>query len=527
MAGGHQKAGGSRIGAVGGSFLRLDTGITTKAGIGNAVQTGTDARAPVDHRRQMSMGWKRLAASVVVGVTTLGTNERLVAQTPRAASPFAAVRGYVFDSLLTNATMPGARISLSGPTNREIVADGRGRFTTDSLAPGRYQIAFAHEKWEEIGYQPEARNVDLRAGIVTPLFLSSTAGAAIAAGVCPGPRDLEGVVIGGLIDIATNRPVVGGEIRVEWSERVISRELGLTSYLKFAKATSDSLGRYAICSIPTDVAMLFRARVGGVDGPPLELDLKGRPLAIRTLTVDRGAAPDSTALGGTTSSRRTAQLRGTVRAADGSPLNEAQVLVLGIDGGARSSGTGTWQLDSLPGGTHTVEFRAIGFARHRQLVDLKPGQPVEVDVRLARVAVALPELTVKVAPRLAEFDQRRTNMGGAGHFMTRDDIARRNPLRTEELFRTVPGFSVEPSGGFEYRVVSTRGAGSNGRCSPDFYVDGVKTVVDPQTGGGLPVQPGEIHGIESYAGGATTPAQYQSQGGCGAILIWTQRGGRR
>jgi len=448
----------------------------------------------------------------------------LAAQTPRQASPFAAVRGYVFDSLLTTGTLPGASVSLSGPTNRTITADQRGRFFSDSLAPGRYTIAFTHHRWEEIGYIPPDRTVDLRAGVVTNLFLSSTAGDEIARRVCPGAgAEAGGAVLGGLLDVTTSRPIAGGEVRVEWSERVVSRELGLTSYVKFAKGTTDSLGRYAICGVPTDVAMLFRARVNGIDGAPLELDLKGRILAIRTLSFDRTRGQVDSVAG----PRGTAQLKGTVRAVDGSPLNEAQVLVLGLDDGARTTATGAFQLDSLPGGSHTVEIRAIGFGRQRQLVNLRPGQAAEIDVRLTRVAVVLPEVTVTAPARTAEFDQRRTSMAGAGHFMTRDDIARRNPLRTEELFRVVPGFSIEPSGGFEFRVVSTRGTGTSGRCSPEFYVDGVKIVVDPQTGGGLPVTPGEIYGIESYSGSASTPAQYQSQGGCGAILIWTERGGRR
>jgi hypothetical protein len=112
-----------------------------------------------------------------------------------------------------------------------------------------------------------------------------------------------------------------------------------------------------------------------------------------------------------------------------------------------------------------------------------------------------------------------------GHFITEADIARRNPLRTEDLFRTVPGLSVVPSGGFDYTVVSTRGADFNGQCSPDFYIDGAKVTVDPMIGGGIPINPSEIYGIEVYNGAASTPAQYQTQNGCGAIVIWTKRGG--
>jgi hypothetical protein len=268
--------------------------------------------------------------------------------------------------------------------------------------------------------------------------------------------------------------------------------------------------------------VLLRARVNAVDGPPLELDLKGRPLAVRALTV----AVIDTAAAGATPTKGTAVVRGRIRETDGTPIPEAQVLVLGREGGARTTPTGTFELGELPGGTHTVEIRAIGFARRREMVNLHPEQPAELDLKLARLAVTLPELEVKAKVALSEFDQRRQN--GAGHFITEEDIERRNPLRTEDLFRGVPGFSVVPSGGFDYSIVSTRGVGMSGtQCSPEFYIDGARVIVDAQIAGGLPVNPREIYGIETYSGPASAPPQFQSQNGCGSVVIWTRRGASR
>jgi hypothetical protein len=447
----------------------------------------------------------------------------------RQPSPYAAIRGYVYDSLLTGATLPRATVFLSGPTTKTIAADGRGRFSADSLAPGRYTITFTHVSWETFSYTPAERTVDLRAGTVTPLFLSSTAGDAIHARLCPTTRtERSGVVLGQLADAATNRPIAGAEVRVEWSETAISRQLGVSRTVRATRAATDSLGRYQLCGVPNDAAVLFRARAHGVDGPPLELDLKERPLAIRMLTLDLTAQSGDTARPATaTRARGTALLKGTVRGTDGSPVPEAMVLVLGLENGTRSTGSGAFQLDSLPGGTHTVEVRAIGFARRREMVNLNPTGQTEIDFQMNRVAAVLPEIEVKAAAAKSEFDTRRGSLAGGGHFITQDEIERRSPLRTEDLFRTVPGFSVVPSGGFDYQVVSSRGGSMSGRCSPDFYIDGVRATIDPQIGGGLPVTPAEIYGIESYGGNAGAPAQYPSQSGCGVVLIWTQRGGRR
>ena len=118
---------------------------------------------------------------------------------------------------------------------------------------------------------------------------------------------------------------------------------------------------------------------------------------------------------------------------------------------------------------------------------------------------------------------------GGGHYIDRDAIERRNPIRTEDLFRTVPGLRLVPSGSFDYSIVSTRGgSGFNSECSPDFYLDGAKITVDASIGGGLPVNPTELYGIEVYSGPGTAPAQYMGGGNsCGVVLLWTRRGENR
>jgi hypothetical protein len=449
------------------------------------------------------------------------------AQAP--ASPFAIIRGYVFDSLLTNATLPGASVMLTGTATRTVQADARGRFAMDSLAPGKYTITFRHPSLAEVGYTPQDWSLDLKAGTVSRLFLATTSGAAVYARVCPNTRETQvGAVLGSLKEVATREPVAGGEVRVEWSESSISKELGMSRRLRSVRAETDSLGHYQLCGVPNDAAVLLRAQARGLNGAPLELALEGRSLAIRLLTIDLSDSTGRVANDGVLD-HGTAVLKGTIRQTTGEPLPEAQVLVLGLPNGAQSTPTGGFEIKDLPGGSHTVEIRAIGFARKRELVDLDPTKPVELDIKMTKMAAVLPELSVtaKAAAGQSEFDKRRTSAAGAGHFITREDIDRRNPLRTEDLFRTVAGLSVVPSGGFDYSVVSSRGAGFNGRCSPDFYVDGAKVTVDPQIGGGIPVNPHEIYGIEVYSGPASVPAQFQTQNGCGAIVIWTQRGQAR
>lgn len=436
------------------------------------------------------------------------------------AAPTATVRGYVWDSLLTGAVLPEARVTVSGPTARTLITDSRGRFVFDSLLPGPYTVSFSHPTLNQLGYTPPDVSLEVESGGVYPIFLSTVSGAAVHSALCSGPQAAQtGVVFGRLADVRTEAPIIGGEVRVEWRETRVSTALGVTSGTRAAAATADSVGRYQICGVPNDTPVLLRAQADGIVGPPLELDLAGRPVAFRSLALDVDA-PGAIAGDSATGS---AVLRGAVRGPDGAPVAEAQVLVLGLPHGVRTNAAGRYEIGGLPAGTYSVESRAIGFTRRREMVQLHPDEPTELDIQLTGKVLELPEIVVEERATFRnEFEERRRQ--GRGHFITREEIERRSPIRAEELFRVVPGFSVVSSG-MDFAVVSSRAAQASGYCQPDFYVDGTKVTVDPQMGNGLPVGPDEIYGIETYPGSASgAPLQYRTESGCGLILIWTMRG---
>jgi len=460
----------------------------------------------------------RIPFSLIVASVALGAGT--VPVMGQQTAPTAIVRGYVWDSLLTGAVLPQARVTVMGPVARTVITDGRGRFLIDSLAPGQYTVSFAHPSLDQLGYTPPEVSLQVEPGGVYPIFLSTVSGTAVHGALCSGPQAARtGVVFGRLTNVRTEEPIIGGEVRVEWRETRVSTALGVTSGTRAAAAPSDPAGRYQICGVPNDTPVLLRARGAGVEGPPLELDLGGRPVAFRGLALDLDA-PGPIAGDSATGS---AVLRGTVRAADGSPIPEAQVLVLGLPHGARTNAAGRYELEGLPAGTYSVESRAIGFSRRREMVRLRPDEATELDIHLTGRVLELPELVVEERATFRnEFEERRSQ--GRGHFITREEIEKRHPIRAEELFRVVPGFTVVSSG-MDFAVVSSRAVQASGYCRPDFYVDGTKVTVDPQMGNGLPVGPDEIYGIETYPGSASgAPLQYRTESGCGLILIWTMRG---
>jgi hypothetical protein len=125
---------------------------------------------------------------------------------------------------------------------------------------------------------------------------------------------------------------------------------------------------------------------------------------------------------------------------------------------------------------------------------------------------------------------------GAGRYISRADIVRRGTIKTEDLFKALPGIRVEPIGSSRYRLLSTRGAGFSSTCEPTFYIDRIRLPPSAPSdlsasGTDIPVDPTEIHGIEIYLNVAEAPLEFRTSSGfgtptCAIVLVWTRRGRR-
>jgi hypothetical protein len=169
-----------------------------------------------------------------------------------------------------------------------------------------------------------------------------------------------------------------------------------------------------------------------------------------------------------------------------------------------------------------------------------------------------------------DFDRRLARHTG-GIFISEADIAKRQPVRTSELFKTILGVSVRDSGGVLQLVsnrglraslsgtattpgtggrgtANVRGAPPPGRGAPAQFTfddsargpsaDGRKCVLRVGLDGQL-MDPGfsvdeipvnSIRGIEAYVGAATIPIEFstvQPDAPCGIVMIWTRNHGPR
>ena len=106
-------------------------------------------------------------------------------------------------------------------------------------------------------------------------------------------------------------------------------------------------------------------------------------------------------------------------------------------------------------------------------IELSGDQVIEVELRLSSEIVRLATVVVTAdaepaVPRRLRAFYERARRGFPGLFVTRDEIAARNPGVFTDILRNALGVRVVPTGG---RGSTIRLVG--GRCAPSLYMDGV------------------------------------------------------
>lgn len=198
------------------------------------------------------------------------------------------------------------------------------------------------------------------------------------------------------------------------------------------------------------------------------------------------------------------------------------------EGGARLAGTqtdstGSFGLSAARAGAYGLRAERVGYrTAATPAMELDAGDTLRVEFRLSTEAVLLGPVVVTGRPRrltgaLREFHERAERRAW-GSFVTREEISRRNPVRTTDLLRTLPGVRLAPTRSGRHAVLL------RGGCPARVYLDGIRVRLAGTSIDDL-VRPPELEGIEVYPGEAGIPAQYGglSGGGCGAVLLWTRR----
>ena len=442
----------------------------------------------------------------------------------------ASVRGVVHDSI-AHAPLAGAAVQIVSAEpamrfGRMATADSLGRFHFGDIPLGRYTIGFFHPVLDSLGIDAPLREVRINDSASVHADLAVPSPARIRSAVCGGSAtSIGGVIIGIVREARDSAPAAGVNVTGEWVELTIG-VAGLTNRLQRLVATTGESGRFIMCNVPSEGAMMLMASRGTDSTDRIDMQIPAEAFVRRELYL--ASALD-------VARRGTAFVSGTVVAAvGGQPLTGAQV---SIGGGAqvRTNERGEWTIAGLTVGTRMLEVRAIGYYPERRPVDIG-GADAPVRVALATLKSVLD--TVKVTAsrvRVHDFvgfqERKRT---GTGTYLTPEEIERRATLNVSDVFRNLAGVKIgvaedtletdmtpdrPQTPGPRDRLILMRGMGAKW-CAPMIYLDGSPlewlNAEDIDTW----VQPKDVAGIEVYQS-TSTPVQYQrALNGCGAILIW-------
>jgi hypothetical protein len=455
------------------------------------------------------------------------------AQTPGVP---ASVTGAVHDSIggrpLSGAVVQLVAVDVATRAARSVLSDSLGRFRLDSVPAGSYMLGFFHPVLDSLGLEPLVQELTVAGGAPVRADLAIPSPARFRAIIC-GPQaaaDSGAALFGVARDARTGSPLSGVSVTVTWAE-ISFGPRGLARQLPRRVITTASNGWFALCNIPGAGAIAIAATRGADSTDVVEIEVPTE----RLLRRDMYLGPVRLAQARRTDSltppnvRRVGdgQLTGVVVTASGNtPIEGAQVGV--VDGPRVSTNVrGEWTLTGAPLGTRLLEVRAVGYYPERRAVDvIDNAPPVRTSLMTMKAVLDTVQVTAsRLSENLRGFEDRRR--AGPGRYLTPEDIARRNPVVTSDVFRMVPGMQVErsPLGATQLFM---RGTFSE-QCVPAIYLDGhfmrgfSADDVDDW------VKPNRIAGIEVYVG-AHMPAQFNpgmGAGGldsepCGSIVIWTK-----
>lgn len=456
-------------------------------------------------------------------------------------APGATISGVVRDSV-AGKPLAGAMVQLVNADGdaafaRTSVSDSLGAFTLGDIPEGRFTLGFFHPMLDSLGVEAPLRSVQVTGQRSVRADLAIPSPARLRAAICgTQSRQSTGAVLLGVVrDARGGTPLGGATVTAEWLEVSLGKD-GVHRRMPRILATTGENGWFAMCNVPSAGTIALRASRGADSTDLIEVIVPSEGFLRRELflgsarsvvVADTMARTDSIARAPRRIHLGNGVVSGTVVAVEGGkPLPNAQVSI--TDGPqTRANERGEWTISDAPVGTRMLEVRALGYYPERRRVDVVSGAP-PVRVALSTLKAVLDTVKIR-ASRLSSghvsgfHDRRRSGMG---RYITAEDIARRHPVVTSDLFRTMSGVRLEYGDMGVERYVLVRGNMSEW-CAPSIYLDGLHISGVTADDVDVWVGPNEIEGMEIYPGVGVPPEYQRDMNNCGAILIWTKaRGGR-
>jgi protocatechuate 3,4-dioxygenase beta subunit len=459
------------------------------------------------------------------------------AQATGSATAGATISGIVYDST-GRSPLLGAFVQVVGADDsvlgRRYTAhtDSGGLYSIPSVRPGRYLAGFQHPRLDSIGLEIEERTITV-AEQALRLDFATLSPATFIGIVCPDQRT-GSLLVGHVRRTEGQAPLADATVVATWTEldttSIVVRQRNREHTVRTAPS-----GWFGLCGLPGDISFLARAAAGADSSGYVRLSLQPRSVQVATFHVGgavRSAPTDESSPGGASpvTWRGEAQLSGTVRNESGQPMANARLSVWGTSSETTTDARGRFRLGNLPGGTQTVEVRAIGYQPAERVVQLSAEDPATTDIAFSERVTELTGVTVTATAaraRLSPFYERMRDAERGinhGYFITPEDMERRRPTLITNMFEGLAGIRVVRRS-LDPRWAVVEGT-LNGGCPMTVYLDGIR--VAGSAGGGhdplnILIDPTTVAAMEVYPRPVSAPPRYQSLNGtCGVILIWTK-----
>jgi hypothetical protein len=455
-----------------------------------------------------------LAGALFAFAPALGA-QKTTASTPPAGPKTgkAQIVGVVVDSL-NGGFLSDADVLIEG-ANATLETDSLGKFEIDSLAPGIYRIGVFHPLLDTLGITLVTKPFHIGPDSSSFVLLAVPSAPTIIRAACadkPGGWD-KSAVIGHVYDPETLQPIARAEVSVAWAEIEVSKEFGIRRTARLVHDSTDRLGTFKICGLPSPLQATLQARRGSTVTAEIPISLGEKPSDLLARTLWLSTADSITKVGNATVS-------GVVLLEGSSTSGGSRVELVGTDIVVMTNDKGEFTMRNLPSGSKVLLARHLGFGAEAVPVDLSSREQKRVTIKLSKF-VAIMDPVLVTARRSAALDKigfTQRKKSGFGYFIGPERLENMHANSVTNILRMVPGLRITygPEGDI---VSSSRGVGSG--CVRYFLDDIPYTEMTPGDINTF-VAGGEVVAVEVYQD-TNTPAQYvQGGGSCTTIVLWTR-----
>ncbi len=341
-----------------------------------------------------------------------------------------------------------------------------------------------------------------------------------ASGVGPGGADAQSIQ--GLVsDARTANPIPA--VRVT----LLDAEMGTVS-----ETRSSTIGSFSL-QLPTTGVYYLSMTVDGYGAllsNPLDIPTPDNFEILVSMSPLDPTGVVSTEIGANDTDAGSADLIGRVADFESKRGVEGVSVVL-LETGAKTltDSNGYFSLPRVSQGIHLVEFAGLGMRTQLDTLLFEGGKAYQLDVTMSPEAIPIEGVTVQLRSRplvrsLVNVQFRLNhNRHLGGQFLTRDELDFRGGQPLSQILSTLPGVEVRQLNVTDYEVRLSRTYCTN---SPTMWVDGSRVASGEEPLDLNMIPTFDIEVVEVYASPASLPAEFSgASGNCGAIVIWSRRGG--